>query len=119
MENSVSEVNGNSLEAQPEVPKEPQRIEGRKYCDTCKFYNLILSDNAPVTICRRNPPAVVGNFIGLQRGGQTTFQNFSATLWATVSKMDWCGEYVDDPAAVRGGGKTVSSVIATDSSRAS
>jgi hypothetical protein len=110
----MSDVNGKNLDPQPE----PGQIEGRKYCDTCKYANLIMNRDQPVTICRRYPPGVHGNFIGLQKSGQLTFQEFTNVNWPVVDKENWCGEYVEDPRAARSGGKSMS-VISSDTSRAS
>lgn len=111
----MSEVNGKNLDPQPEPIA---RDDGRKYCDTCKFSNLILNGNRPVTICRRQPPRVIGNFIGLQNAGQLTFQEFTNTVWPVVSKDDWCGDHVEDPRAARSASKP-STLIATETNRAS
>jgi hypothetical protein len=115
MENSVSEVIGKNLCAQPEPVA---RDDTRKYCDTCRFYNMVLSGNRPMFVCRRQPPRVIGNFIGLQNAGQLTFQEFTNTVWPVVGKDDWCGDHVDDPRAVRAPAKPAG-LIATETTRQS
>lgn len=51
------------------------------HCQTCAFYNEQGSE------CRRYAPQPA--------------ENEKKAAWPTVSAMDWCGEYKEDPAKAK------------------
>lgn len=91
----IVELNGKSAAAEPAVV---QRPEGRRYCDTCKFSQLALSNQQPQMWCRRSPPQAIGNAFPVGNGSLTAWSN---TVWPVVQKDDWCGYHEQDPRGAR------------------
>jgi hypothetical protein len=99
MENQVTEmleVNGKNLTAEDQP-----RPEGRRYCDTCRFSQLVLSQGNGMMICRRYPATIIGAASIQNVAGQQQLQWLTSTQLPGVSREDWCGEHQPDPRGAR------------------
>lgn len=59
-------------------------------CATCKWFGVFQNAQGNrSTICRRNPPRVIGTFFPMKEGPVLA----SSSIWPTVEPGDFCGEH--------------------------
>lgn len=107
-------LNGSGLEAQPSPPS-------RGTCQQCRFGQVSLGGgNAIQPVCKRMPPRPVACIVQVEvdtpAGRQITQQWATNAYVPSVGKDDWCGEWQQDPNAIRSG---ASSVLASASDKPS
>ncbi len=99
----------------------PSGPPARGTCQTCRFGAVSLHADNLVMACRANAPNVIGTIINVETptpmGVQVEQRWVTQSVFPSVGKDDWCGQWQQDPNAKRP--DTSLSLIASSSDKAS